>query len=93
MQYQTSIEVTLSPPPDLVVKSLANPGKVASKDEVVITYVVENEGAGETDRSWWIDTLVSHRYISRFYFLMNNFEGTVSLKHIHKLCPQIQCKK
>ena len=66
MQYQTSIEVTLSPPPDLVVKSLANPGKVASKDEVVITYVVESEGAGETDRSWWIGE--SQIYIAFLFF-------------------------
>ena len=53
--------MTLSPPPDLVAKSLTIPANVASKDELMITYVVENEGAGETDRSWWIDTIVSYK--------------------------------
>ena len=65
------------PPPDLVAKSLTIPAKVASKDEVVITYVVENEGAGETDRSWWIDTIVSHKDA---FFFTNNFEGAATLK-------------
>ena len=53
--------MTLSPPPDLVAKSLTIPANVASNDELMITYVVENEGAGETDRSWWIDAIVSHK--------------------------------
>ena len=27
----------------------------------MITYVAENEDAGETDRNWWIDTIVSYK--------------------------------
>ena len=54
---QTPIEVTLSPPPDL----LTIPAAAVSKGEFMIMYVVQNEGADETDRSWWIDTIVSHK--------------------------------
>ena len=57
----------------------------------MIAYVVENEGAGETDRSWWIDTIVSHKD-TRFFF-MNNFEENATLKKINQLCLRILCKK
>ena len=57
----------------------------------MIAYVVENEGAGETDRSWWIDTIVSHKD-TRFLF-MNNFEEKATIKKINQLCLQILCKK
>ena len=57
----TPIEVTLSPPPDLVIKSLTIPAVAVSKDAFTIMFVVENEGADETDRSWWIDAIVSYK--------------------------------
>ena len=56
-----NIFISLSQPPDLVAKSLTIPANDPSKDKVMITYVAENEDAGETDRSWWIDTIVSYK--------------------------------
>ena len=51
-----------------------------SKDAFMITYVVENEGADETDRSWWIDTIVSHK---EFLFIL--FSVDLSIKYYNSL--------
>lgn len=78
----------------MVAKSLTIPGTVTSKEKVTVTYVIKNEGAGETDRSWWIDEIVSHKNISiilicsRMFLLRLYFED-ISFNYVLKMLQKV----
>lgn len=56
---QNPIDVTLSPPPDLVVSSVTVGEEYATGTVMVVRYTVTNNGAGAPFESFWTDTTVS----------------------------------
>ena len=56
---QTPIDVTLSPPPDLVVSSIAVGQEHTTGSVMVIRYTVTNNGAGAPFEPFWTDRTVS----------------------------------
>ena len=50
-----TIDVTLRPPPDLVVTEIEAPATATSGQSITLSWVVENEGAGETIATAWRD--------------------------------------
>lgn len=56
---QNPIDVTLSPPPDLVVSSIIVGREYATGSVMVIRYTVSNNGAGAPFESFWTDRTVS----------------------------------
>lgn len=56
---QHPIDVTLSPPPDLVVSSIIVGKEHTTGSVMVIKYTVTNNGAGAPFESFWTDTTVS----------------------------------
>ncbi|XP_041361873.1 uncharacterized protein LOC121377841 [Gigantopelta aegis] len=53
-----ALQVTLSPPPDLVVNSLRVNGETFhTGDAVVIDYTISNNGIGEPFERWWSDAV------------------------------------
>jgi hypothetical protein len=56
---QPPISVILAPPPDLLVLSLLVADMYSSGDSMIITYTVENAGAGDPFERYWTDQLVS----------------------------------
>ena len=59
---QNPIDVTLSPPPDLVVSSIIVDEEYATGSVMVVRYTVTNNGAGAPFESFWADTTVSIIY-------------------------------
>jgi len=54
----TQINVTLSPPPDLLVTQITNPAITFSEQVINISYTVANLGSGITTASIWKDEIV-----------------------------------
>ena len=53
------MSIILSPPPDLEVTFLEVNDSIATGDQLVVTYIVTNEGAGPTFEIQWTDRIVS----------------------------------
>ena len=60
---QAPIEVTLAPPPDLVVSSIQSDDAYVTGRVMTIRYNVSNIGAGEPYESYWQDIAVSIIYL------------------------------
>ena len=56
---QLLLQVTLAPPPDLVVSSLVAEDNYVTGDVMTILYNISNVGAGESVESYWQDRVVS----------------------------------
>ena len=56
---QTPVDVTLAPPPDLVVSSIQSSNAFVTGRTMAIQYNVSNIGAGEPYESYWQDIAVS----------------------------------
>ena len=56
---QDTIEVTLAPPPDLVVSSIQADDVFVTGRTMTIQYNVSNVGAGEPFENYWQDIVVS----------------------------------
>ena len=58
-KLQLTLQVTLAPPPDLVVTSVQASDSYITGDTMTVVYNISNAGAGETDESYWQDQVVS----------------------------------
>ena len=56
---QTPIDITLAPPPDLVVQSIQSEDAYVTGRVMTIRYNVSNIGAGEPYENYWRDITVS----------------------------------
>ena len=56
---QTPIDVTLAPPPDLVVSSIQSDDVYVTGRVMTVRYNVTNIGAGEPYETYWQDIAVS----------------------------------
>lgn len=56
---QLILQVTLAPPPDLVVLSVMASDNFITGDTMVVVYNISNAGAGETEERYWLDQVVS----------------------------------
>ena len=56
---QNPIEVTLSPPPDLIVSALIVGEEYSTGSQLLINYTVTNNGAGAPFETFWTDKTVS----------------------------------
>ena len=59
LNMQLLLQVTLAPPPDLVVSSLVAEDNYVTGDVMTILYNISNVGAGESVESYWQDRVVS----------------------------------
>ena len=62
------LQVTLAPPPDLVVVSVTTEDSFVTGDVLSVVYNISNAGAGETVERFWRDRVVSNHNISSHYF-------------------------
>ena len=53
------MKIDLSPPPDLVVHSVATANQYYTGDAMKLQFNVSNEGLGEPFYHWWRDRVVS----------------------------------
>ena len=74
IHMQAPIEVTLAPPPDLVVSSIQSDDAYVTGRVMTIRYNVSNIGAGEPYESYWQDiavsTVVTRKYAHPFCTLL-----------------------
>ena len=56
---QTPIDITLAPPPDLVVLSIQSEDAFVTGGVMTVRYNVSNIGAGEPYENYWRDIAVS----------------------------------
>ena len=56
---QTPLDITLAPPPDLVVSSILSPNVLITGRIATIEFNVSNIGAGPPSENYWIDHVVS----------------------------------
>ena len=54
------LQVTLAPPPDLIVTSVVADDSYVTGDTLSVVYNISNAGAGETVESFWQDQVVSN---------------------------------
>ena len=59
LYLQLTLQVTLAPPPDLVVTSVMAGDIYITGETMRVDYIISNVGAGETDESYWQDQVVS----------------------------------
>ena len=52
-----TVDVTLAPPPDLVVTAIDAPDQANSGDPLLVTWTVTNEASGITQQPSWIDAV------------------------------------
>ena len=62
LNLQLTLQVTLAPPPDLVVISVMASDNYITGDTMTVVYNISNAGAGETDERYWQDQVVSCSY-------------------------------
>ena len=72
------LEVTLTPPPDLVVATTSGPTAVEAGDRIDVTWSVLNQGVGSTSGSWNDSVLLRNLNTGGIYTLGTfTFSGTV----------------
>lgn len=72
VNLQLTLQVTLAPPPDLVVISVMANDNYITGDTMTVVYNISNVGAGETDESYWQDQVVSCMQLTMIKIVMQN---------------------
>ena len=72
VNLQLTLQVTLAPPPDLVVISVMANDNYITGDTMTVLYNISNVGAGETDESYWQDQVVSCTQLAMIKIVMQN---------------------
>lgn len=77
------IEVILSPPPDLVIMDLDFQDTVSNNENIILSFEVMNQGAGEANGTYWFDQV----YISQSPVYNSNFLIPLSGKYYYQALP------